>query len=371
MTLKPELTNVFLNDDTLQFTLKSVDTTLANTLRRTILSDIETYVFKTYPYNECDATIEVNTTRFNNEIIKQRLSCVPIHIQDPEFPTDNFIVVVDEKNTSDTITYVTTEHFKLYDINTKTFMPQKEVAKIFPKNKLTNQYIDLVRLRPQISNEIPGEHLKFTCKISKSCAKHDSMFNVACNSSYGFTPDIMRIDETWNLKEKELRENTETSVDEIEYLKKDWYSLEAKRIYLKNSFDFTIQTVGVFSPYELVRKSCQIMSDEFMKFKNELTSNVSINESSTTLDNGFDVILSGKDHTFGKCIEYLYFRRFYEIENSMTYCGFQKVHPHDDYSILRIAYSNEVERDTIIQHLSTVCDEGIQLFKDMEQLFIE
>ena len=53
-------------------------------LRRTILSDIPVVVFRTSPEEENNCIIDKNTTRFNNEIVKQRLSCIPICIADPE-----------------------------------------------------------------------------------------------------------------------------------------------------------------------------------------------------------------------------------------------------------------------------------------------
>ena len=48
---------------------------------------------------------------------------------------------------------------------------------IFPKNKITGNYIQLVRLRPRISEDIIGEELKLTCKMSISNAGNDYMFN--------------------------------------------------------------------------------------------------------------------------------------------------------------------------------------------------
>ena len=38
-----------------------------------LLSNIPTVVFKTFPYSENKCDITKNTTRFNNEILKQRL----------------------------------------------------------------------------------------------------------------------------------------------------------------------------------------------------------------------------------------------------------------------------------------------------------
>ena len=145
--MDPKINDLYLNNDVLKFTLSNINVTIANTIRRTILSDIDTYVFKTYPYNECDAEIEINTTRFNNEILKQRLSCIPIHSTDPDLPIDNLLLVVDMENNTNEIQYVTTEHFKIYDTTTKTFMPSSDISKMFPPNSTS------VKLEPAGTDE--------------------------------------------------------------------------------------------------------------------------------------------------------------------------------------------------------------------------
>ena len=85
--------------ETLTFTLEGVNVSIANAIRRTILSDIPTVVFKTSPYEECKANIFTNTTRLNNEILKQRLSCIPIHITDyQDINLKNYLLEVKEEN---------------------------------------------------------------------------------------------------------------------------------------------------------------------------------------------------------------------------------------------------------------------------------
>lgn len=84
--MNPKIDNISDKGNTLQFTLSGVNVSLANALRRTILSDIPIAVFKTSPYEENKAIIYSNTSRLNNEILKQRLSCVPIHIRDLKIP---------------------------------------------------------------------------------------------------------------------------------------------------------------------------------------------------------------------------------------------------------------------------------------------
>jgi DNA-directed RNA polymerase II subunit RPB3 len=366
--INPQIDNIFHDNNILQFTLQNVNVSVANTLRRTILSDIETFVFRTTPYEQNDANIEVNTTRLNNEILKQRLSCIPIHIKDEDFPHENFILIVDQENESNVIQYVTTEHFKLYDTVTKTYMPEKDLRIIFPKNPFTNYYIDFARLRPRISDEIPGETLKLTCKLRKCTAKDDYMYNAACNSSYGFTQDRVKVDDMWNKKEKEYKENKSLTQEDIEYMKNDWYNLDAKRIFIPNSFNFTVETVGVYTPYELVKKACKVIYEEFKNFHSQ---KYQINNSDVTMDNSFDIILFNKDHTFGKCLEYLLYTKYFEGDKILSYCGFQKIHPHDEYSIVRLAYHGNIEQDTIIKNIQSACDDGVQLFKDIEQLFID
>ena len=49
-----------------------------------------------------------------------------------------------------------------------------EIKKIFPPDPLTNEYIDFARLRPKISNSIPGEEIHLTCEFSISNAKEYS-----------------------------------------------------------------------------------------------------------------------------------------------------------------------------------------------------
>ena len=71
-------------------------------------------VFRTTPNEQNKCNIITNTSRLNNEIIKQRLSCIPIHINDIEnFPLKNYIMEVHIENNTDTIIYVTSENFNI------------------------------------------------------------------------------------------------------------------------------------------------------------------------------------------------------------------------------------------------------------------
>ena len=112
--MNPEVRIVTDDGETLDFQLSNVDVSIANGLRRIMLSNIPTVVIKTFPHadNKCD--IEINTTRLNNEILKQRLSCIPIHIKDLTLPLSQYLVSVDRKNMSNEMEYVTSGDFKIH-----------------------------------------------------------------------------------------------------------------------------------------------------------------------------------------------------------------------------------------------------------------
>ena len=162
----------------LQFTLSNVNYSMANAIRRTIMADIPCFVFKTTPYSESMCDITKNTSKFNNEIIKQRLSCIPIHLKDTSLDVTNYTLVLNIKNDTNDMMYVTTEHFQIYDEELKKFIDESNVKKIFPADPISNRYIEFLRLKPKISNDLEGEEINLKCKFSVSTAKENGMYNV-------------------------------------------------------------------------------------------------------------------------------------------------------------------------------------------------
>ena len=68
--MNPQVSNISEDGDVYQFTLSDINISLANGLRRIILSEIPTYAFLTETYDDNKCTIHTNTTRLHNEIIK-------------------------------------------------------------------------------------------------------------------------------------------------------------------------------------------------------------------------------------------------------------------------------------------------------------
>ena len=216
------------NEQRLEFTLSGVDVAYANGLRRTIIADIPLLVFRTSPYEENKCTILKNTTRLNNEIIKQRLSCIPICISNAQdqlkFISDYMLELNVENNTDELMT-VTTRDFKIKQIETGEYLSDDSTRKIFPPyideiHGIEN-YIQFVRLRPNISDDLQGEKIHLTCKFDMGTSKEDSSFNVAGTCAYKRTPDLRAISEELQIKIAEFKRDGMTD-EEVEFEKKNW-----------------------------------------------------------------------------------------------------------------------------------------------------
>jgi len=367
--MNPQIELIETVDDSFGFTLSGINVSLANAIRRVILSEIPLVVFRTTPNEQNKCNIIANTSRLNNEIIKQRLSCIPIHIRDTsDFPLKNFIMEVNVENNTDTIIFVTTEDFTIKDLVSGKMLPKDKVREIFPADDHTGYYIDFVRLRPRISDELPGERIHLTCEFNIGNAKEDGMFNVVSTCSYGNTIDIAAQDAEL-AKKRQFWKDEGKSEKEIDFESKNWKLLEGKRIYKKDSFDFIVKSVGIYSNNEIVDMACSIMADKLKAIDEIIEKDeLEIKNADSTMTNCFDVILENEDYTIGKVLEYLLYIKFYE-KNILTFCGFKKMHPHDNYSIIRLAYTDAIEKSTIKGNLKECIEAGIILYNNLKKEF--
>jgi DNA-directed RNA polymerase subunit L len=363
------VSNIIENNNEIKFTLNGVDKSIANAIRRVILSDIDCIGMLTTPKEKCDVDVIHNTCRFNNEIIKQRLSCIPVHITDMDTPIDQLQIELDVKNDTSDFKDVTTEDIKIKNTSTGSYLSKDEVLNIFPPNSQTGYYILISRLRPSVSTETTGERLAFTSKLSKVNASVNSMFNVVSNCSYGNTINTEEVNKQLKLKEQELKDGG-MNRDNIAFELENWKILDAQRIYLDDSFDFIIKSIGVFSCKDIFHKACDKLINKMQSLYNLFdTDSIKIINTSSTIKNGFDAILQNEDYTLGMILQYLMHVNYYEGANTMTFCGCKKLHPHDSYIMLRVGYSDEeTEKDTLINNAKEVLQKGMQIFTELKTM---
>lgn len=367
--MDPSLLNIINDETTFKFTLSNINVSLANALRRTIINDIPTTVFHTEVYEDKQCIIHTNTSRLHNEILKHRLSCIPIHMTDLEILPDNYVLDIDVENDTDTMRYVTTEDFRIRNKNTDNYLTRNETMKIFPPCPRTNMYIDFARLRPKIGNTIPGEKLKLSAEFSVNSANENSMFNVVSTCSYGNTLDSVKAKTVWEEHENKIRADGLTA-EELEIQKRNFYLLDAQRYFKQDSFDYTIQSVGVYENKDIIKKACEVLHKKLTDLVNSIDSDmVMIKLSETNMDFSYDIVLENEDYTIGKVLEYILYEKFFIEQKLLTFCGFKKVHPHDTDSIIRVAYAQTTDKNLVAQNLREVCIVAAEVFTKLHKMF--
>ena len=114
------------------------------------------------------------------------------------------------------------------------------------------------RLRPKISSDIPGQELHLECKLSVSNAAHNGMYNVVSTCAYANTPDRVEQQSQWQQAEQELEEKG-YSKEDIDYFESNWKLLRGKRFFVKDSFDFKLESVGVYTNLERVHLAIDVI----------------------------------------------------------------------------------------------------------------
>lgn len=360
----------------LEFTIDRINVSLANALRRVILSDIPTLVFRVYPHSECRSTITVNTSRIHNQILNQRLSCIPIHITETDFPYKDYQLEINVVADGGEIRYVTTKDFKLKNKTNGKYLTDVKVHEIFPSNPVSSDYIEFARLLPKMTEYGEPEQLVMTCDLDIGTAREDGAFNVVSTCSYQMTMDPAKVDEAWRIKEAELVKDGVAAIgsEEMKAQRKNWALLDAQRFTKEDSFDFVVETVGVFANADIVHKAAQIMINKCTKFIRDIESGENhIIPTVSTIQNGFDIELKGEDYTLGKVLEFFMHDKHYAEDQTVTYCAFRKIHPHNPDSMIRVGFAETVGVDEgiVAEYITTCARDAIAVFEHIRDQFRE
>lgn len=358
-------------DDELKFTLSQVNVSIANALRRIILSEIPIVVFRVSPNDKNKCSVIANTCGLNNEIVKHRLSCIPIHIKDVEdFPIKNYFMELNVQNNTDTTIYVTSNDFVIKDLVTGKPLSGDKIREIFPADDITGDYIDFVRLKAKSAEEIQGKIINLTCEFDIGTAKEDGAYNVVSTCAYGNTIDEATQEaKLAQLKQKWKDEGKKES--EIEFEATNWKLLEGKRIFKKDSFDFVIQSIGIYTNIELLILACKVMIEKLQNLNSIIEKDeLEIKNADSTIPNCYDIHLVKEDYTIGKVIEYFLLKNFYET-GILTFSGFKMLHPHDSYSLIRVAYTKPVDVSYVKGNLIECISISVDTFTKIRKEFLK
>jgi DNA-directed RNA polymerase subunit L len=375
--------------------MENTHVTYANTLRRLIMTGIETIAFNADMKNgtTSDVTVLKNDTPMTNEMLAHRIGLLPITVAKPiNYNRADYTFTLDVTGEPDKMRDVTCSDFVI----TKGFVPEgKEpiiipTDEFFPKNKTTKSTCLIATLPAGTTR------LHLIAQASKGTGRENARYQPTSQCSYTYTLDKDRARQEeyldkW-LREVKKYEYTEEDKETPKYKAyvREFQTMEINRIYkrLPNgepySFDFIIETIGTLDVPYIVQHACDVGEGMMSRLLNIDQAGFNLKEHGITImpsisnTFGVDFILEHQDHTFGNMIQ------TYLSENHMadqitdtttqkiTYVGYEIPHQLRDEMVLRIGLDTDtknLEADAR-RAFAQACKGCYDIFVKMRNAFI-
>lgn len=383
-----------------KITIQNVHYSVANSLRRSIMSLVPTIGFRALPYENSTIEVEENNTYLNNEIIKHRISMIPVMMTDNILDNyEDYEFIIDEENNTNMIKLVDTSHFKIRKISTNTMLKEEEVRKILPPNEITNNFIPIVKLKPKyftnlgVKNlndiakdiKIPNNHpikFKLKARLVKSNGLENGHFSPVCTCAYGYTVDETIIQEAEDNYVNEVNANNKKlGLSEIEedILRRRFKINETHKYNIKDeygdpcSFDFIIESIGQYTPLELIHQGLLYLINNLDTFMNDLklrNENRLLLYPSKSLINGIEVKVNDMNDTLGNLIHCHMIKNLcmFDLKENkkLETFTYNKIHPLKEEVLFTIRPVNTNMDDTINNIIIPELNELINHLKDID-----
>ena len=358
-----------------RFTLNPSHVTYANTLRRLVLTGVETVAFRadmTSTGTTTDVLVKQNDTPMTNEMLADRVGLLPLNVPKPlEWKDNKYLFTLNVTGQKDHTTYVKAGDFVVKEIPTtseaasssasseesgdeKQVVPESEWVRVptetfFPPNPVTQDTCLIATLQPSFGSAV--QNIEIVAKATKGTGREHARFSPVsqCSYEYSLDTDPQRIEEMFSrwLSVAKKVGSLDKASDRYQELRREFETMEIKRCYLINergepySFDFTVETVGVLSVPYIIQRACEVGENMCSRYVNletgDLPSEITISTANSRIV-GYDFLIKGHDHTLGNLLQTWIVEHLIEGNSSLgvTYAGYSIPHPLRDEMVLRI-----------------------------------
>jgi DNA-directed RNA polymerase subunit L len=374
--------------DTIMFDINNNDgkisIALINSLRRTIMSDIQIYLI-----DENNITFHENSSMLNNDILEKRLTLIPLNYKNVmKYDHDNLEITLNIENNDKSIISVYVSDFIVKDKSTGKNIAVEDI--------FTHPKILFAKLKYKQS-------INFTAFIIKGSTQlFGASASPVSNVSYNFEIDqkllnekLETIGEEFEIKIKELMDEFDkiefvefATTDEKEKLKKDilenlkkekeqlisnFNINDSYRYYKRNKYGqplvykFTLTTIGVMSSEELFLKGLESISNILTKFSysitNKIYEKVKFNKSVTNL-NGYEIIVQYEDDTLGNLLQNYLFSK-----PDIKYISYNIPHPLEHCLIFKIELDKDNSEENVKKVIVKYIDSLLKELNNMSNEF--
>lgn len=391
------------NRYTATFRLENTNVAYANTLRRLMVSAVESVAFDSSMDKNgttTDVTIEQNDTPMTNEMLADRIGLLPIHVTEPlTWNPDEYLFILDKEGKRDQTTYVTASDFVVHrrirakDANGANdddagdekdgvetiIMPTDQ---FFPPHPVTGDTCLLAVLAPTFHSEV--QRIRLTAVARKGTGRTHARYFPVTRATYEYVtypkddPKQTEAFHKWLEVTKKIQENVNDPAfkasTRYQSLLAEYNTMEYKRCYLTHEktgepyqFDFHVESVGVLPVPYIIRRACDIAESMLGPLAILGTGplpadKITIQMADARL-NGFDFLIKGHDTTLGNMLQ-AYMDEFMigSNDSTITFAGFKIPHPLRDELLFRLGVESGNEMDAR-KAIATAANGCIDLFQ--------
>ncbi len=371
-----------VDDRTYSFTLSPIHVTYANTLRRLILTGVETVAFRsdmTSTGSTTDVVVRKNDTPMTNEMLADRIGLLPINVSQPLlWNEDKYTFTLKVAGNKDNTTYVKSSDFQVKEkIPTEDEPVVVPTDKFFPPNPITGDTCLIATLQP--GSGPTQQFIEIECKATKGTGREHARFCPVSQCSYEYSLDEnpQRIEEMFQnwLNVAKKAGGVDKGSERYNELRREFNTMQIKRCYKINeknepySFDFTVETAGVLDVPYIIERACEVGENMCSRYVNihrgELPDEMNISSADSRII-GYDFLIRGHDHTLGNLLQTWLVENLIQGEGTpkITYAGYSVPHPLRDEMILRIGVEDG-EEATARLALATAAKGCVEMFQNL------
>lgn len=386
-TAAPAVDSVFKDlkrdtPNTIKFRLEPTQVSYANTLRRSMITDVETVGFKsdiTETGTTSDIIITKNSTPMSNEMLAHRIGLIPLHIERPtEWNPSEYTFKLNVVNDSTIPLDVVAADIQVY----KNRGPEEDPllvpsVQFFHPDPVTRDTALLAVLKGRVGTQEP-EALSFEAVATVGTGRQNAQFMpVTSRCAYGYTRDDSEerkkeLFTTWLINHKKVNttelESNSTRKGELE---REFATMEIQRCYKMDergepySFDFIVESIGVLDPVYVVHRAIEVLQKKLLVYASidsgDLPESLKIRPADARMK-GFDFIFQQEDHTLGNLLSTWMEQN--EIDaGEITFVGYKVPHPLRDEMLLRVGVESgkDVDARAAVAKAARAC---AQMFTD-------
>jgi len=321
------VSNIKIKNDEISFdlnnSLNQFKISLANAIRRIIISNVYTYIIndKSIIFYESENGCSI----LDKEQLKHRLVLIPVISNIPNINYENLVISCKINNEDENIKSIYVSDFVCTDHTTNEIIDTNILFK-FPKI-----------LFSKIKN---NETLSFEAKLIKNNPE---------NGGAPFCP-VSKCIYTFKIDDKKVVDFTkDMTKEEIS----NFNTQDIERIYEKNItgepniYNFSIESIGFYDPLSIVLlgldeliKKLNIIKDEFKNI--ETSSKITILDNNTNPD-FYNFSIDDENDTLGNVLS-----TYITSYKNVMYCGYLIEHPLKKNIILRVKLDSENNQENVI-----------------------